>query len=399
MPPTIRPTTVDPLVAMADRCVQCGLCLPACPTYSHDRIESESPRGRIALMRAWALDTIEPTPVGDTHLDHCLGCRRCEAVCPAGVKYDELLVLGRSRQRERRGAGLCQRLIEAMTSRPRLLRHALDVYRHLHPWLPPALRPIPRPPAAAANTTPGLPAVATAPASRVSLFVGCVADPYEARTRDGLRRLCTALGVDLTTPADQGCCGSLHAHGGNSVAAERLAACNRKAFIGTATVLTLASGCHDTLARSLPDASTVDALVFLDRHADRLRFRAHTKCIALHLPCTQRSTTASVPALRRLLARVPGLQVIELTAGYGCCGAAGTQMLTDPGRARDYRQPLLAELHTSGATRLLSANIGCRLHLGNGTDIPVTHPVDFLAGLLETQDEPVDHPGQIELQS
>lgn len=396
MPPAIRPPPVDPLVAMADRCVQCGLCLPVCPTYSHDQIESESPRGRIALMRAWALETIEPTPVGDTHLDHCLGCRRCEAVCPAGVKYDELLVLGRSRQRERRGAGLRQRLIEAMTSRPRVLRRALAVYRYLHPWLPPALRPIPRPPAAAANPMPVPPTGAVASTSPVSLFVGCVADPYEARTRDGLRRLCTALGIDLSTPADQGCCGSLHAHGGDLEAAERLAACNRTAFRDISTVLTLASGCHEALAKSLPDTSTLDALVFLDRHADRLRFRHHQERIALHLPCTQRSAAASVPALRRLLARVPGLQVIELTAGYGCCGAAGTQMLTDPERAQQYRQPLLAELDACGATRLLSANIGCRLHLGNGTDVPVMHPVEFLAELLETQHAPVDHSGPIE---
>ncbi|NUO77237.1 MAG: 4Fe-4S dicluster domain-containing protein, partial [Lysobacter sp.] len=86
-----RPPSADPLVALADRCVQCGLCLPACPTYGHDRLEAESPRGRIAVARAWALGTIEPSAVADTHLDHCLGCRSCEAVCPAGVQYGELL--------------------------------------------------------------------------------------------------------------------------------------------------------------------------------------------------------------------------------------------------------------------------------------------------------------------
>lgn len=398
MPPATRPPPVDPLVAMADRCVQCGLCLPACPTYGHDRIESESPRGRIALMRAWALDTIEPTPVGEVHLDHCLGCRRCEAVCPAGVKYDELLVLGRNRQRERRGAGLRQRLVEAMTTRPRLLRGSLKMYRYMHPWLPPSWRPIPRPPAA--NPTPAVPASAMSSISAlspVSLFVGCVAEPYEAITRDGLRRLCATLGIDLSTPLHQVCCGSLHAHAGNVAAAERLAARNRSGFGDAKTVLTLASGCHDTVARSLPGISTLDALVFLDIHADRLRFRPHQERVALHLPCTQRMTAAAVPALRRLLARIPGLQVVELTDGYGCCGAAGTQMITDPDRAREYRQPLLAQLHASGATRLLSANIGCRLHLGNGTDLAVLHPVDFLAQLLEAAHAPVDHSGPIEL--
>jgi glycolate oxidase iron-sulfur subunit len=111
MPPTHRatigsgPDQAAQLVVLADQCVQCGLCLPACPTYRFSQVEAESPRGRIALARAWALDTIPPTPAGDGHLDHCLGCRRCEVVCPAGVQYGPLLVAARGQQRERRAPG------------------------------------------------------------------------------------------------------------------------------------------------------------------------------------------------------------------------------------------------------------------------------------------------------
>ena len=87
------PPSTDPLVALADRCVQCGLCLPTCPTYARDRLEAESPRGRIAIARGLALGTIAPTAAADAHLDHCLACRSCEAVCPAGVEYGALLTL------------------------------------------------------------------------------------------------------------------------------------------------------------------------------------------------------------------------------------------------------------------------------------------------------------------
>lgn len=389
MPPAARPPSVELLVALADRCVQCGLCLPVCPTYGRDRLEAESPRGRIALMRAWALETIEPTPTGDAHLDHCLGCRSCEAVCPAGVQYDELLVLGRTRQRERRQPRLRQRVIEIVAARPRLLTRLFAIYRRIHGWLPRALRLLPRPPRSGAPKLAGAPAAT--PLESAALFVGCVANAYEASTREALGKLCAALQVDLMIPTAQTCCGSLHAHAGNTAQAARLAARNRDAFADAPVVLTLASGCHDSVSRSLPDAATQDALGFLDARADRLRFRALHERIALHLPCTQRTAAGSVPALRRLLARVPGLEVVELTAGYGCCGAAGTQMLTDPGRADDYRRPLLAQLEASGATRLLSANIGCRLHLGNGTAMPVLHPVDFLAQMLDTAPAPVDH--------
>ena len=341
-------------------------------------------------MRAWALETIESGAIGDAHLDHCLGCRSCEAVCPAGVKYDELLVLGRTAQRERRAPQRSQRLIELLVARPRVLTGMFTIYRRIHGLLPPQWRLLPRPP------TPSLPQPARAPAARptesASLFIGCVAGAYEATTREALGVLCAALQVELVIPHAQTCCGSLHAHAGNQAQAASLAARNREAFAGAATVLTLASGCHDHVARSQPEATvTEDALAFLDARAGRLRFRAHRERVALHLPCTQRNAVGSVPALRRLLARVPGLEVVELNAGFGCCGAAGTQLLTEPARADDYRRPLLAQLEASGATRLLSANIGCRLHLATGTALPVLHPLELLAQALDPDPAPADH--------
>jgi len=383
MPTPARPPAsilhgADPLVALADRCVQCGLCLPACPTYGHDRLEAESPRGRIALARAWTLETIEPTPIGDIHLDHCLGCGSCEAVCPAGVQYGELLTQARGRQRKRRGAGWRQRLLKGLVTRPRVLRGLLAAYRALHVVLPRRWRPLPRPPSGTA-TDPVMMADAN-----VALFVGCVAGPYEAGLRSAVVRLCAALGIGVTQPFAQTCCGSLHAHAGDLERRDRLAASNRAAFAGTGTVLTLASGCHEAVAQALAGASeTVDAIAFIDARAGQLRFRECRERLALHLPCTQRNEVRSVPSLRRLLARVPALEIIELDAGYGCCGAAGTQMLFDPVRADDYRRPLLAQFEASGASRLLSANIGCRLHFANATDAPVQHPLEFLAGLLE----------------
>lgn len=376
--PLPRPPSADPLVALADQCVQCGLCLPACPTYRQDRIEAESPRGRIALARGWALEALEPTAAGDAHLDHCLSCRSCEAVCPAGVEYGALLRETRRRQRSRRPTGARQRVIEWLTARPALLRRLLGTYRRLWPLLPRAWRPLPRPPARGGPTM-------TPDPTGVALFTGCVAPAYEASTHAALARLFRACNVALHSPMAQTCCGAVHAHAGNAPAAAALAARNKRAFAGTRHVVTLASGCHESLAAALgPDRTVADALVLLDASAPRLRFRRCDERVALHLPCTQRNVVGSVPALRRLLERVPGLEVVALDAGDGCCGAAGTAMFTDAARAASFRAPLLAQLQASGATRVLSANIGCRLHLANGTTVPVQHPVDFLAAQLDT---------------
>ena len=380
MPQAARsaPSALDPgrLVALADQCVQCGLCLPACPTYRLEQLETESPRGRIALARGWVLDLADPTPAGDAHLDHCLGCRSCEVVCPAGVRYGPLLVEARTMQRQRRSAGWRQRLLEVLVVRPRLLAAGLRGYRAAFPWLPAALRPLPRPPA---RIRPGF-----APKADIAMFLGCVARAYEPPVQAAVVRLAAALGIDIAAPSGQSCCGAVHAHAGNAAGTAACAARNRRAFAGHATILTIASGCHEAVADALePGATPVDALAFFSAHGEALRFRPRHERIALHLPCTQRNVVRSDGATRALLARIPGLDVIELDAGTGCCGAAGTHMLEHPERATAHRAPLLEQFAGAGATRLLSANIGCRLHFANGTRLPVQHPLEFLAECLE----------------
>jgi len=386
--PTSRPAAPDPLVALADRCVQCGLCLPACPTYSESRLETESPRGRIALARAWELGTIGATLAGDAHLDHCLGCRSCEAVCPAGVQYGALLVQARARQRLRRPAGWRQRAIEALVARPSLLRLALRTYGRLHPWLPARWRPLPPP-----GPNPRRELAPAHEETDIALFVGCAAGAYEASLREAATRCLAMLGIRVGTPSGQTCCGSVHAHAGNTGTAQQLAARNRNAFGAATTVLTFASGCHEAVSQALGGGAnrTVDAIAFLSRqlaaHPERWRWRATPERVALHLPCTQRNVVRSAPTLRALLAAVPGLEIVELDAS-GCCGAAGTQMLDEPTHAAAFRAPLLRQLDESGATRLLSANLGCRLHLANGTSVPVQHPLEFLADRIEATPSP-----------
>ncbi|MFP7722450.1 (Fe-S)-binding protein [Lysobacter sp. A3-1-A15] len=372
----------DPLLALADRCVQCGLCLPSCPTYAVDRLEAESPRGRIAWVRHIAQGTVAPTPAGEAHLDHCLACRTCESVCPAGVEYGALLVLARARQRGRRRAALTQRLFEALAARPRLLAALLSFYR----WVPRGWRrglpPPPRPSTPPAPLS-GPDGILPPDAPAVALFLGCVARSYEEPVRRAVAALCAATGTAVREPRGQTCCGALHAHGGDTPRADTLARRNLDAFAGTATVLTLASGCHGSLATALDGhAETVDAIQWLADHASPPAFLPTPMRVALHLPCTQRNVVGSVPALRSLLAGVPGLDVVELDAGTGCCGAAGLNMLLDRERAARHRAPLLRQFEASGAERLLSANIGCRLHLSGESELPVQHPLEFLASRL-----------------
>ncbi len=355
------------IARLADRCVQCGLCLPHCPTYQLDRSEAESPRGRIAYMKALAAGQIMATDAGDRHLDHCLGCRRCESACPADVEYGDLLALAREQTYVRRPPLYKFKLLAGALAKPGLLGVA-GLFGRVSGRLPVL------PNSAVRKESP-----LTNHADKVAIFTGCIANAYEANTRASLQKILTELGISIKPANGQTCCGTASASLGDSQTARALAEKNRMAFDNGITVLSLATGCHEQLSRSLQNQnSVVDALDFVSRRSGLLKFKATSKKIALHIPCSQSTVVKSDQAVRQLLAMIPGLEILELP-DRGCCGAAGLHMLAEPERANRLRAPLIEKIHGAEVSELLSSNIGCRLHMANGLKIPVRHPIDFLA--------------------
>ena len=350
---------------MARQCVKCGLCLPHCPTYALAGMEAESPRGRIMQMADLAEN---PGQAGVfKHLDACLGCRRCESVCPADVSYEQLLIETRATHppaltwREKAALWLM--------AHKSLLNGGLGFYRTAYPILPTRWRPLPRPPVASADSAPAR--------SRNAIFTGCVANSYEHHARMALLQLLQALGDDAAIPSTQGCCGQAARHAGQTALAASLAAANQSAFSGFDRVLVLASGCHSALQDSA-GVSVVDAMTYLAERADGLQFRsAHGRHVALHTPCTA-SFHGSGNAVHALLSRIPDLHITVLP-DTGCCGGAGLHQLADPDRAASLRAPVLAAIPET-ADVLLSANIGCRLHLAG--KLPMQHPLEFMANYL-----------------
>jgi len=390
------------IAALADQCVMCGLCLPHCPTYRISLDEAESPRGRIALARSLASGRIAPGAAALTHLDQCLDCLSCQKVCPSGVRYGELITLTRATLEARRSRRLVQSLLRNPDRLVRLARlgAAVRAPRWLHPlarWLPgssswralvervpeapavPSFRPAPKPESR----------------GRVTLFRGCVASVYDRDTHAVARMLLEALGYEVRIPEGTPCCGALARHAGDAAAAERYSRAAREAIgeAGGDIVLVSASGCFGDLRDHVsgaegPRVADIHAFLAHDARLATLRFRTLCARVALHLPCTQVNVVGEIASIRSLLARIPGLTLLELPEQPRCCGAAGTYFIEHPAIADRLRAEKLDLAQALRPDLLLTTNIGCRMHLGDGlrrraAPVPVLHPLALLARQLD----------------
>lgn len=397
------------LAALTDQCVMCGLCLPHCPTYGLDQHEAESPRGRIAVARRLASGQLPVSAETVGHLDRCLACLACEAVCPSQVEYEEILIQTRALLKPSRPPrGRLSRWLADPAILVRLAR--LGSALRAGYWLPPLARwwpgssrlrrlaaEMPRTPARVPLPLPLLPAAATGARGRVILFPGCIASVFDHDTLDAARILLGALGHEVAMPTAPVCCGALALHAGDVEAAARSAQATHAVLqaCDAETALVCASGCLGSLRdHGMPGSALRidDVLAFLavDVRWPQLRFKALPQRVAVHLPCTQMHVGSGKQPLLQLLASIPGLQLLVLPDQPGCCGAAGNYFIEQADHADRLRAQKLDQVARQSADLLLTTNIGCRIFLGNGlrqqgAATPVLHPLALLARQLETR--------------
>ncbi len=423
----VRTRLIDPAtetakwcVAASDQCVMCGLCLPHCPTYALKRNEADSPRGRISLIRAFTACELTPDKVLVGHLEGCLQCRRCEAVCPAHVPFGRLMDTAKQLLFKARVPSLVSipRWLGWIAASRRLRRLVwLKLYLYHRSglrWLLRATGILKILGLEAADAmlptmtaTPLTAGVAESAAKdtpenigRVALFTGCVAEILDRNTLIASKHLLEEAGFAVSVPARQTCCGALHQHAGDIARAKQFIRKNVAAFSNTATntapqtVVSCASGCGAQLKEHETTLGIrhFDIHAFLAMHADALDLHPLDETVALHTPCTMSSCLQGAEAVSELLGRIPALKVAALPASSGCCGAAGAYMLTQPRTAQRLLEDTLAPLAQMKVKVLLSSNIGCIMHLRQGAtrrsmNVEVTHPAVLISRQLKSTDQ------------
>jgi glycolate oxidase iron-sulfur subunit len=383
-----------------DSCVRCGLCLPTCPTYLETLTETSGPRGRISLMKAvdeGALDLLSPGFVAQ--MAECLDCRACQAVCPSGVQYGPMLEDMRARIEEASAPARSARarwtryfLLDWLFAKPARLRQAASLLRFAQRTGMTALaslfgmrdlvRMAPRIPNHFFVPDDQQYTVSHA-AGTAFLHAGCVMQVAFPNVHEATVRMLNRAHLNVVAPAGQGCCGAIAVHAGNDDFARELARVNVAAFerSGADVYVVNAAGCGSTLkeyGRLLADdpAWRTRAEAFSSRVRDvtevldamelppaRTRLDAR---VTYQEPCHLVHAQRISGAPRRLLRKIPGLELIEMQESAVCCGSAGIYNVTVPEMAGRLQARKVGNIEATNATIVATANPGCALQVASG---------------------------------
>ncbi|QJD88441.1 (Fe-S)-binding protein [Cohnella herbarum] len=411
--------------------MRCGFCLPACPTFKETGLEAESPRGRIALMKATVDGVMEPNDQFEDQMNHCLGCRACEPACPADVKYGQLIEQARDAieahtVRHRGWVKVVRKLVFKQLfphqNRMGLLGKGLRIYQKtglqtavrktgavglFSKQLADLERTLPKVSGKGVIQQLGtrIPAKGEKLAT-VGMFRGCLMDSMFTETNNKTVRLLSEAGFEVIIPESQNCCGALHAHSGETHDAKQLAKSNIRAFqeAGVDYIISNAGGCgailieydhllHDEpdwreqsewFAKRVKDISTI--LVEKGRlpqpsqpqSNDRVRVTYQDSC---HL----RNVMKGGNSPRKLLAALPDVELVEMKDAGSCCGSAGIYNVTQPEMANQILEHKMENANATKAHYIVTSNPGCLMQMKLGIDkhadndrVQAVHIVDFL---------------------
>lgn len=376
-------------------CVHCGFCTATCPTYQELNDERDGPRGRIYLMKMF-LEGEEVTEKSREHLDRCLTCRSCETTCPSGVKYGRLIDISRGLMEQEMPRPPKERWIRWTLARVlpnrQLFGLLLRMGQLFRPVLPGKLR-TKVPPRKHASPWPA------ASHERIVLaLAGCVQPSATPNTNAAAARVLDRLGITMVEAPDAGCCGAVNHHLSEHEKALDAMRRNIDAWwpaidAGAEALIMTASGCgamvqeYGHLLRDDPvyaakaqkvSDMTIDLGAFLlKQDLEKLNVPKGAGKVAFHCPCTLQHAMQQSGVVDQVL-RKAGIELADTKDKHLCCGSAGTYSILQPELSQRLLNNKLKALTVDNPDRIVTANIGCQMHLETKAKVPVQHWIELL---------------------
>ena len=418
------PFSNPPLEEDLYKCVHCGFCLQACPTYVQTGLETESPRGRIALMKGVIEGRLTMNNDVIDHWDMCIQCRACEDVCPSGVPYGNLIEKTMSQVSESRKTSILTKGVNWLLLRRILadqiilsgLVGTMRIYQKIGMHkLVSALKVLHLIPGNLGSLHDSMPRISDKffsadgqtyhpfgePKKTVGLLSGCIMPLINGPEMRSAIRVLTRNGVKVIVPKEQGCCGAIHSHVGDLVKARDMARRNIDAFLSKDidSVLSSSAGCSTRMKEYVELLK--DDEVYIDK-AKQLESKVKDineflyelpidppegrleSSVTYQDPCHLAHTQKIRSQPRELLKLIPGLNLIEMRNSDRCCGAGGTYVITQHQMSLNLMNDKMKTIEETGAQIVTTGNPGCWMQMNQGaqkTNMPVQ--VKYVTDLLD----------------
>jgi len=349
-------------------------------------------------MQGWNEGQLELSATLNEHINNCLSCGACEAMCPAQVPYTRLLNDFRAETASSTDNNKLNSL-ETFTLNTLTGKHRKAMGKLVSLYQTTGLNKLPIPSNNYLSDKTNqqrlhnsYPALGSIKRGQVALFTGCASEVFDKKTLHDAIFMLQHCGFDVSIPTKQGCCGAIDLHAGKKAKAAKLAQQNNTAFSSAAytAIITVASGCGSRLAQydSPLAKKTIDISDFIAPYLPELSFTELSSSTWLHTPCTLKNSLSKGADISALLNHIDGFQINNFNNSQACCGAAGSYMLEHPETANLLREQLLKPVKQQVTQYLLSSNIGCAMHIRaglkqDGLNIEVLHPVSLLAQQLK----------------
>jgi len=394
--PSFKNTPVgDEAEAILRSCVHCGFCTATCPTYQEISDERDGPRGRIYLIKQ-LLETGSATEKTRGHLDKCLSCRSCETTCPSGVKYARLADLGKEIIEEQQIRPLKEQFIRWALRQvlPYQTRFTalLRVGQIVRPIMPTVIKnKIPK-------RVKKLSLPTTVNSRTMLLLRGCAQPAATPNTNIAAARVLDKLGVTLKEAPKAGCCGAVSYHlskheEGLNFMRRNIDAWWTEIQSGAEAIIITASGCgamvqdygellkNDTQyaikAKRVSELAKDLSQVITLADIESLSFKKSTSTTAVHCPCSLQHALKLPDSVEPLL-KAAGLATTKTKDKHLCCGSAGTYSILQPELSGKLLNNKIAALSIENPDRIVTANVGCQLHIATKSEVPVQHWIELI---------------------